>query len=134
MRAIANEDLDQLEKRCQCLINATAQAHELKVDFEIRGQADAWTNSPGTSEWAARINTRVNAFPKLVNGFDFRAGDDFTNLANVVAANGGKAAIFVVGADIADGHHTPHFDFDEDVLSRAVLFLSACITDAILSN
>lgn len=131
MRAIADADLDLLEERCLRLVNATAQAHELEVDFELRGEADAWTNSSASADWAAALNRRTGAFPNLVNGFDFRAGEDVTNLANAVAAHGGEAAIYVVGADLADGHHTPNFDFDEDVLPRAVLFLSAALAEVL---
>jgi hypothetical protein len=37
----------------------------------------------------------------------------------------------VLGADIADGHHTPHFDFDETVLAGGTLLLSGLIAAAL---
>lgn len=131
MRAMGDEDLALLEERCLRLVNSTAQAHELEVTFEPRGEADAWTNSKASADWAVALNRQINAFPNVVGSFDFRAGEDVTNLANAVAKRGGEAAIYVVGADIADGHHTPNFDFDEDVLPRAVLFLSAALIGAL---
>jgi aminobenzoyl-glutamate utilization protein A len=131
MRATEGEALDGLEERCLRLVKATAQAHELDVAFELRGQADAWMNSKASADWASALNRRVSAFPQVAETVDFRAGEDVTNLANAVKQRGGEAAIYVVGADLADGHHTPHFDFDEDVLARTVLFLSAAIADAL---
>lgn len=131
MRAIEGEDLDTLETRCLRLVNGTAQAHELEVSYEPRGTADSWTNSPGAPEWAVAVNEALAAFPRTIGRFDFRAGEDVTNLARRVAERGGEAAIYVVGADIADGHHTPHFDFDEDVLPRAVLFLAGGLAAAL---
>lgn len=127
MRAVEGADLDVLETRCLRLVKATAQAHELEIALEPRGVADSWVNSAGSSDWAKAINTMAAAFPRTIGAFDFRAGEDVTNLAVRVAERGGEAAIYVVGADIADGHHTPHFDFDEDVLPRAVLFLSTAL-------
>jgi hypothetical protein len=38
-----------------------------------------------------------------------------------VTQRGGTAGIFVIGADLADDHHTPHFDFDEGALAKSVL-------------
>jgi aminobenzoyl-glutamate utilization protein A len=131
MRAVEAPDLDALETRCLRLVNGTAQAHELEADFTPRGFADAWTNSAGCSDWAAAVNEAVGAFPRTIGRFDFRAGEDVTNLARRVEERGGEAAIYVVGADLADGHHTSHFDFDEDVLPRAVLFLSAALVSAL---
>lgn len=134
MRAIEGDDLDALEQRCLRLVKATAEAHELGATFEQRGQADAWSNSEGAPTWASALNERLAAFPSAIGRFDFRAGEDVTNLARRVAERGGEAAIFVVGADIADGHHTPHFDFDEDVLQRAVLFLSGGLFSALTNQ
>jgi aminobenzoyl-glutamate utilization protein A len=127
MRAVEGGDLDALESRCLRLVKATAQAHELEVSFEPRGTADGWVNSAGSSKWATALNAATDAFPQTIGAFDFRAGEDVTNLAVRVAERGGEAAIYVVGADIADGHHTPHFDFDEDVLPRSVLLMSAAL-------
>lgn len=134
MRAIVGEDLDALEQRCLRLVKATAEAHELDITLEQRGQADSWSNSEGAPAWARAINETLGAFPNTIDRFDFRAGEDVTNLARRVAERGGEAAIFVVGADIADGHHTPNFDFDEDVLERAVLFLSGALFSALTNQ
>ena len=57
----------------------------------------------------------------------FGASEDATLLASAVADRGGIAGIFVLGSDITDGHHTPHFDFDETVLARGTLLLSGLI-------
>lgn len=134
MRAVCDEDLDKLEKRCLRLVRATAEAHELALDYTLRGEAASWSNSPEIANWAYELNQLVEAFPFVRRDFDFRAGEDVTSLATRVAEQGGEAGIFVVGADLADGHHTPHFDFDEDVIARSVLFLGASLIDRLMSS
>ena len=42
-----------------------------------------------------------------------------------VRLGGGQAAYALLGADLAGGHHTPHFDFDESVLWPGALWLAA---------
>ena len=130
VRASDNGTLDALDHRCRTMIASTAEAYEATSLVELRGEAGAWRNPPEVAAWAARVNEEVAAFPETVSGFSFGASEDATILAAAVAARGGAAGILVLGADLADGHHTPHFDFDEDVLARGVLLMSALIADA----
>ena len=51
-------------------------------------------------------------------------------LARRVAQRGGTAGVFVMGADLADDHHTPHFDFDEGALATSALLCSGLILAA----
>ena len=70
----------------------------------------------------------------MTTDHDFGASEDATLLANAVATKGGRAGIFVLGANLADGHHTPLFDFDERVLGDGTLLLSALIVGELLVN
>ncbi len=133
MRAVEGEDLDALERRCLRLIDSTADAHEIERAYQLLADVGPWTNTPGTSEWALGINRRVRAFPEELTSFNIGGGEDVTTLAARVAERGGQAAVYVVGADLADRHHTSHFDFDEDVLARSVLFLGAGLIDRLLA-
>jgi aminobenzoyl-glutamate utilization protein A len=59
----------------------------------------------------------------------FGASEDATLLARSVAARGGQAGYFLLGAALKADHHTPEFDFEEEVLSRGVRLL-ACMAAA----
>jgi aminobenzoyl-glutamate utilization protein A len=131
IRASANEALDALDKRCRAMIASTAAAHEVESAIALRGEAGAWQNPDDVAQWARTINDKAAAFPKAVSGFCFGASEDATILAGAVAARGGMAGIFVLGSDLSDGHHTPHFDFDEAVLPRGVLLLSSLAAGAL---
>lgn len=127
IRAAETETLDALADRAAAMIDATATAHGLDCTVEEMGGAGSWTNPDDVAQWAATLNTVTGAFAREVPEYFFGAGEDATILAQRVAKRGGRAGIFVLGADLADDHHTPRFDFDEDALDRSVLLCSALV-------
>jgi aminobenzoyl-glutamate utilization protein A len=131
IRASDNDALDALDKRCRAMIGSTAAAYEVESAIALRGAAGAWRNPDDVVAWARMVNDDVAAFPAAITGYSFGASEDATILADAVAGHGGMAGIFVLGSDLSDGHHTPHFDFDEGVLPRGVLLLSALAASAL---
>lgn len=131
IRAETSETLEELERRCRTLVVATAKANEVGSQIELRGTADSWRNPREVVAWAENVNLSAGAYSKILQVFSFNASEDATVLANAVEKQGGNAAIFVVGADLADGHHTPHFDFDEGALVPGVHLITALIAAAI---
>jgi aminobenzoyl-glutamate utilization protein A len=131
IRAAETSVLNELDERCRRLIAATATAHDVGSRIEIRGEASNWRNPEDVVAWATEVNRLSGAFAKSIDGHLFGASEDATLLANAVKARGGTAGIFVLGADLADGHHTPHFDFDERVLQAGTFFLTALIGSAL---
>ena len=130
MRAGDSDDLAALDHRCRAMIEGAATAHGLDCDMAPMGGAEAWTNPGPVADWAAGVNARTGAFATALPEFFFGASEDATTLARRVAARGGTGGVFVLGADLADDHHTPHFDFDEAALSRSVLLTSGLIAAA----
>lgn len=130
MRAGVSGDLDALEKRCRQLIEGTAAAHGVECAMALGGGAESWSNPPDVAAWAARVNAATGAFDRVLPPFFFGASEDATTLAGRVAGRGGQAGIFVMGADLADEHHTPQFDFDEGALQRSVHLSAGLIAQA----
>lgn len=130
MRAGDSDDLAALDRRCRTLIEATATAHGVECDLAPMGGAEAWSNPAEVARWGEAVNASCGAFEVALPDFFFGASEDATTLARRVAARGGQGGIFVLGADLADDHHTPRFDFDEAALSRSVLLTSSLIASA----
>lgn len=130
MRAGDSDELAALDRRCRTMIEGAALAHGLEAEVEPMGGAEAWSNPADIAEWARAVNDQAGAFDTALPEFFFGASEDATTLARRVAARGGLAGIFVLGADLADDHHTPHFDFDEAALRRSVLLTSSLIAAA----
>lgn len=131
IRAAEMAGLESLDRRCRTMVEMTAAAHEVNSTISLRGAAESWRNPAAVVSWAATVNSAVNAFGDCLLDHSFGASEDATVLANEVVRHGGAAGIIVLGSDLSDGHHTPHFDFDESVLSRGVLFASAAIGAAL---
>ena len=125
------EDLDALKTRCCAFIEATAQAHGVECTFSQGGGASGHSNPTAISDWAAGINATTGAFANVVPDFFFGASEDAGTLAHQVTKRGGIAGIFVLGADLADDHHTPNFDFEEGALVKSVLLCSGLIAAAL---
>jgi len=133
IRASTTPQLEDLDRHCRIAVEHISAAYGVASQIELRGEATDWKNDTDIINWAAQANTATGAFSAAVQSFDFGASEDATLLARTVAGAGGRAAIFVVGADLASGHHTQHFDFDEEVLPRSVLLLASLIADALLT-
>jgi aminobenzoyl-glutamate utilization protein A len=130
MRAQETEDLEALEVRCCAFIQATAQAHGVECVLSPGGGAAGHSNPASIAEWAEGVNTTTGAFGNIMPDFFFGASEDAATLAHQVTQRGGTAGIFVLGADLADDHHTPHFDFDEGALAKSVLLCGGLIASA----
>lgn len=131
IRAADNPALQRLDSRCRRMVESCAAAYEVTPHVELRGEAVDWRNPPEVVDWANSTNSELGAFPTVLKSHAFGASEDATLLASAVAERGGMAGIFVLGSDIPDGHHTPHFDFDESVLERGVLLMSGLAAAAL---
>jgi aminobenzoyl-glutamate utilization protein A len=131
IRAAEMAALQLLDMRCRQMIEACAAAFEVTTRIELRGEASDWRNPPEIVDWAKSANSELGAFPTILDAHSFGASEDSTLLASAVADRGGVAGIFVLGSDIAGGHHTPQFDFEETVLARGTLLLSGLIAAAL---
>jgi aminobenzoyl-glutamate utilization protein A len=127
IRAHENAALEILASRAENLAAMTAAAHEVSSRIMVIGEAAGWANGGEIARWAADVNAATRAFRHRLDSFSFGASEDATILANAVTERGGKAGYFVFGSQLAGDHHTPQFDFDESVLSKAAGFLAAGI-------
>lgn len=130
MRAQETADLQALEARCKDFVEATARAHGVEVSLVPGGGADGYANPEEIAEWAQGVNTATGAFGTVLPDMFFGASEDAATLASRVVARGGRGGIFVLGADLADDHHTPNFDFDEKALQKSALLCAGLIASA----
>lgn len=78
IRALETSPLADLEHRCRRMIEATAEAHEVKARFELRGAAESWRNPTEIVDWAETVNNAAGAFPTALRAHDFGASEDAT--------------------------------------------------------
>jgi aminobenzoyl-glutamate utilization protein A len=130
MRAQETADLDALNLRCRNFVEATARAHGVECTLSPGGGADGYSNPADIAVWAEDVNKATGAFGNVLPDLFFGASEDAATLANRVVQRGGTGGIFVLGADLADDHHTPNFDIDETALVKSALLCSSLIAAA----
>lgn len=129
MRAEQTQDLEDLRQRCRAFVEATAAAHGIECHLEQGSFVSGWSNPADVAAWGEGVNAATGAFATLPSHF-FGASEDAATLAERVAARGGTGGVFVLGADLADEHHTPHFDFDEAALRPSALLCAGLVSAA----
>ena len=70
------------------------------------------------------IARAVPAFTHIAREQDFGATEDFTILLEDVQKRGGQGTYIQLGAELAAGHHSPLFDFDEAALPLGLELLA----------
>jgi metal-dependent amidase/aminoacylase/carboxypeptidase family protein len=125
LRAEVQQDLDDLAVRATDLVASIARAHGLEQTTSLVGEAADWANPAEVADWAGAVARTADLFPTRLMQHDFGASEDATLMLHAVAARGGTAGYFVLGSDLASAHHTPNFDFDEDVLWTGAAFVGS---------
>ncbi|MDF2763210.1 MAG: Catalyzes the cleavage of p-aminobenzoyl-glutamate to p-aminobenzoate and glutamate, subunit [Rhodospirillales bacterium] len=134
LRAERSDDLRDLSQRARRLVEGVASAGELGHSVELIGEAAEWSNPVALARWAGVVATATGAFDHVLSDHVFGASEDATLLARAVAERGGLAGYLLLGAKLSADHHTPQFDFDEEVLPRGVLLLAAMAAAALLQS
>ena len=107
------------------ILAASAAAQGCRLEVDHIGEAPY---VEADSDLALELAKIVRGLPQVRETVPLtvcRAGEDATLLLDHVRRRGGEAAYVLVGTDLADGHHTSAFDFDEAALATGVLFLAS---------
>lgn len=111
---------EYLEDRARCVIESSAAMHDVDVDLNVRGKAINESPSPELVDLCVKGFRDAGQFESVSPSYTVDVSEDATFLMRRVVETGGQATYVIVGADLADGHHTEAFDFDEAVLFPAV--------------
>jgi len=95
------------------------------VEFSVAKMGEA-VDALSDKELVDLVTERALAVPgveKIAQVVSLGGSEDVSWMMRVVQQRGGKAVYFVLGSDIAAGHHNEYFDVDERVLGYgAALF------------
>jgi aminobenzoyl-glutamate utilization protein A len=109
---------------------AAGVAATWQVEAEIRHIGDApLADHDETLGLIARdVAHATPGIDTVVDALELSAADDATVFLERVSAHGGRGIYSVIGSDLADGHHTPAFDFDEASLLHGTTVVSGIIS------
>lgn len=102
------------------IIEGSALTYGVDYQIEQVGGTKSGESSPATRDVLKGVARGMGVFTDIIDYIDFGATEDFSHLMTVVQEQGGLGTYFMLGADLASGHHNDRFDFDESVLSTGV--------------
>ncbi|WP_146817691.1 amidohydrolase [Halobacillus faecis] len=109
-----------MQKEAKRILTASASLYDVSVEIDFVGETEPMhcddslissiENQCKESTWIAHIDPVAH-----VSG-----SEDASFMMNAVQANGGKATYMLFGTSLPANHHSPSFDFEEDVLPVAL--------------
>lgn len=128
LRAVLDADMDDLMTRAETLIHEVATADGLDVEIGYEDVFLASVNDPQATDCLAEALTRIG-LQRHNPGVPSVASEDFGRFGNAGARS---AMVFVGSGPDQAPVHTPHYDFDDDLIPVGVaLFcetISACLS------
>lgn len=116
------------------ILEASAAMQGVQVKATLMGSAAGCKNDEELAIRIKKVAEGLNLF-KEVLAIDAGGGsEDCTYLMERVQQQGGQALYTMIGTKIAAGHHNSYFDFDEDALELASIFLSRCAFELLTQN
>lgn len=115
---------DYMETTARRIIKTAGDMYQVSTKIDVVGKT---IDAVCDKEWIARIgdvckdSKRIN---RVIPEVPFGGSEDATLMMRAVQNRGGKAVYLLFGTPIANGHHHPAFDFDENVLIVAVELLA----------
>ncbi len=116
-----------MQGRAREILKASALMQGVEVSVEKVGQTISGRSDPELAAVIEEVASGLSDFDEIVREEGFGAGDDATFMMDRVQQRGGKAAYLVLGTELPSGHHTPYFDFNEEVLVSGVKLFGALV-------
>lgn len=111
-------------ENAQNIVKASAHIYGVESKMRCVGHASSFKPDIEFAEELYAVANETEIFDDLVLVANMNASEDCTAFMNRVTENGGKAANFLFGTELASPHHTPMFDINEDSLTDAAAFLA----------
>ncbi len=124
LRGDGEAALAAMEAAGRRLIEGVAAAHGCGVVITEMGRTIGAETSPGLAALIGEVAATVPGIGRVLAGWPLGGGDDAAFLMRRVQQKGGEAAYFILGSDLAAGHHATRFDFREADIGVGVALLS----------
>ena len=109
-----------MEKEAIRMINASAAMYDCQVRTEATGAAMSAESDPELITLTKQVAVELGIFDDIRETENLGFSEDYSFFMDKVQKKGGKANYFMVGTNLAAGHHDSRFDFDEDVIYKGV--------------
>ncbi len=108
------------------IIAAAAQMYGVACEITQVGGTKSGESSPAMRDLVKSAAAAIGFFSQIDDYASFGATEDYSHFMSVVQQRGGSGTYFMLGSDLAAGHHSNYFDFDEAVLAPGVELMATC--------
>jgi len=122
-RGITSELDDYMRREAERIIQAAALTWDIKYRIETAGGTKSGESNPEMADLIEREAAAMPVFTEVRKRSSFGASEDYAHFMSTVQEQGGMGSYIQVGADLASGHHTSRFDFDERSMLHATELL-----------
>ncbi len=120
VRGATQASLDYMTARAMQVLEGAATMQNVTLETRLMGETVGAFASPAAAAIVAEAGDEVDGIDKVVPEWPIGGGDDATFMMRRVQEHGGQSAYFILGSDIAAGHHATDFDIDERSLDQGV--------------
>ena len=117
VRGESDAGLAYMVQRAEAVLAGAAAMQDVTVQLEVMGETIGAETSPAAAAIVARAGAGL---AEIVPEWSIGGGDDATFMMRAVQMQGGQAAYFILGSDLAAVHHASNFDIDEAALETGV--------------
>lgn len=110
--------------RAMEVLEGAAKAQGVKLETSLAGAAVNAESHPELMELVRKAALTVKGIDQVEEEGTVHGSEDVSWMMRRVTEREGRSCYFILGADIAAGHHNERFDFDEEVLPRGVAILA----------
>ena len=119
-RGLTSDINEYMEEKAERILKAAAEMHDCEVDIAFAGSAASGDSDAEVADIAREVAAEIPEYKTIGEDPIFNGSEDATFLMSKVQENGGKASYMMFGAEIAENHHHPRFDFAESEMVHAV--------------
>lgn len=117
--------------RAQEVIAGAAQMYGVDYEIKLMGKTQSAQSSPELARRVERVVRRIDFFnpAEISEQGEMGGSEDFAQMMGEVQRHGGLGTYFMLGSELAAGHHNFYFDFDESCLAPGVELIVDCVLD-----
>ena len=124
LRGETNDICDYLSRRAEDVVRGAGLMQNVESFMAFITDAETAENSPELISEVKKACLEIGVEnDEIVDHFLVAGSEDATFIMNEVLRNGGKATYIGLCSQTYGGHHNENFDFDEEIMPRAVRLL-----------
>lgn len=118
-RGLTTEINDYMAQEARRMLEASARMYDVKLEISEAGSAPSCRPDPELGREVAALIREKCGYQEVLEHMELGCSEDCAWFMQRVERLGGRAAYMLYGSELASGHHSSRFDFDEDCLWRS---------------